>query len=323
MERIVALIINNIRRIKNNKISLIITFLIIPISIGFACFTASKDLVSGKVAIIGSDKEYIDYLVSQKINYDELNAPPSNSDIIEGKYIGAIYLPISEGKYINYRGQDNERILEKLLSKESIASSSNRNALTLIYGYVALFVIIQAVLNMKLYTQNRELGILKRICSTGTSFSNYIICEVIYNFLMIFIPTIFSIYIFKLIFNVKFNASYIEIILLTALITILAISIALFICTVIRDSDSAIMTGNIVALFTTILSGAFMPINCGGLIQMTSDIMPQKIFLDIVSSIGENSNLLYDKFLIILSISIVLVIFSILYNVKIMREGRC
>ncbi|WP_238861417.1 ABC transporter permease [Clostridium sp. YIM B02569] len=323
MERIIALIINNMKRIKNNKISLIITFLIIPISIGFACFTASKDLVSGKVAIIGSDKEYIDYLVSQKIDYDELNAPPSNSDIIEGKYIGTIYLPISEGKYVNYRGQDNEKILKKLVDKKSIVSYSNNDKLGLIYGYVVLFVIIQAVLNMKLYTQNRELGILKRICSTGTSFSNYIICEVIYNFLMVFIPTIFSIYIFKFIFNVKFNASYVEIILLTALITILAISIALFICTVIQDSDSAIMTGNIVALFTTILSGAFMPINCGGLIQMTSNIMPQKIFLDIVSCVEKNGNLLYYNLLIILLISMGLVIFSILYNVKIIREGRC
>lgn len=299
MNKINMILKMNFQRFKRDKSNYFLLFIMIPLTVIFSVYFSTKINFKDTVAVIGVDKEAVSSMVDlDEVNLEEIDTKPKESEIMMGKYAGIISMQDGECKYTSYNSED-------VLGEDE----NEKGSLESILGLIFFFIFIQSMQNTKFYMQDRASGNLKRIFASGVKNYQYMLSQILFNIIVLTIPLYVFIEIACLIFSVDISVGFVGIFGLVLVLSILSTSIAFLIAKIIDDEDSAIMTGNVLMIASTLLSGAFGNLKPSGLLRIISDILPQKIFLNLISAVESGVGSIINNVIILSVIIFAIVIF--------------
>ncbi|MFD1899411.1 ABC transporter permease [Enterococcus termitis] len=194
-----------------------------------------------------------------------------------------------------------KEIRQSLLNPNNTALKQQTTSIgSRIIGFLLMFLLMSAVVNMYIFNEDKEKHLLERIVATPTSFWKLLLSYSLLTFGLLLFPTLAILAIAKTIFSVTIGFSFIQYLFLLCLISLIGTAYSLFIAAFISTSDQANMIGSMTVMLTTILSGSFFSFEGGnrwidGLIKW----LPQKNYLNIVELIesgGPLKNVYFELF---------------------------
>ncbi|MGT2749835.1 ABC transporter permease [Streptococcus orisasini] len=292
--------INIIRNFSDNM-GVIFSVIIMPLVVVAAFYATNLPNATEKIAVIGGSETFTHYLDKNQISYDKLKALPEKQDIYMRNYSGVIKKQNGKVTVISYKGSQYRRELQ-LITKQKYSFNEEKNNSEKFPNafYLSMSILlIQAVLNMRLFVNDRINDTSKRLRVIGIKNSQYLSSHLLFNWAALFIPFGLANVICNRLF---FGSSMIEdlkVILISFIVTGLFSALAVLICTLVKDNGSAIMVGNIVACFTVLLSGMFGNFH-NTILKAISQCMPQKISFNWVNEIFHHGDIVGGNFLLIL-----------------------
>ncbi|WP_242631615.1 ABC transporter permease [Sedimentibacter sp. zth1] len=228
-------------------------------------------------------------------------------------YIGTVIIKSDTSSVISYNGANTEQMLEMILKREYVNQEADKSFPKAFYLNLCI-LLIQAVLNMKLFVSDRQNDIMNRLQIMGLQKSQYLISYLFFNWAALFIPYSISNIICNIIFFGSTMIENIKILFICFIVTGLFASIAQLICSSVKDNASVIMVGNIIACFTTLLSGMFGSWN-NRILKAVGNCMPQSISYRWVDKIFHQGSIINSSFLLIITLFIVILCSTLLiYN---------
>lgn len=318
MKNIIVCIFLNLKRCRNNMMGTVITMICLPVFIiGFSF--VSKDNHIGKIAIYNGNNNIFEYLNEKNIIYEKVELKDLKQRKLEksGEYLGYISYDIS-GNVSDYGSYIKKgKIIEQIVNKTYILNNNKFNFLQNIFPALISIIFLESILNMKLYLEDINSGVLKRLKILGIKNQEYCLATLLYGLLFMFIPIFISFITVRYGLKIDFEYSFFKVIILLSVTIILSNLCAFLLCSIISNGDFAIMVGNILVIITSIISGIFG--EWDKLIKL-GNIMPQRILLNLMNSFLDN-NLLNINFCLVL-IYIFISYFLILFFNNKKFEGK-
>ena len=302
----------NITRSLNNSMEIIFSLIIVPVVVIAAFYAVNSPNTIEKIAVIGENKAFIQYLDKNRVSYDQLDTLPDKIDIYMRNYSGAIKNQDGKVTVISYKGTKYKQELQ-LISEQNYAYNENESGLDKFPHafYLSMSILlIQAVLNMRLFISDRMNDMSKRLRMIGIKSNQYLSSYILFNWISLFIPFGITNAICNRLF---FKSSIIEdlnVIFISFVVTGLFSALAILICTFVNDNGSAIMVGNIIACFTVLFSGMFGDFQ-NNILKFISQFMPQRISFNWVNSIFNHGNITEGNFLFIIIIFVLSTLLTI------------
>lgn len=276
MNKILKCSVMNFIRSFNNKMGMVISIFMIPLIVLVSFYINSRNQDPMNIAVIGDAPQFISYLEKTGISYDIMNKEPDEFLMYKRIYSGAVFT--ENGKAISavsYEGETVQNNLEKIIEHDYTPEKAEKSFTKAFYINLCI-LLIQAVLNMKLFISDRRNNIKERLQIMGVNRTEYMASYLIFNWAALFLPYSFSNIICSILFLKTSAVECIRILFICFIVSGLFSAIALLICSAVTDNASAIMTGNLIACFSALLSGMF-----GGwssrIMQIIGNCMPQSI----------------------------------------------
>ena len=276
MNKILKCSVMNFIRSFSNKMGMVISFVMIPLIVLVSFYMNSRDQDPMNIAIIGDAPQFTSYLEKNGISYDIMDKEPDKFLMYKRIYSGAVLTENGQAiSAISYEGEIVQNDLEKIIEHNYTPEKAEKSFTKSFYVNLCI-LLIQAVLNMKLFINDRRNNIKDRLQIMGVSRTEYMASYLIFNWASLFIPYSLSNIVCSAIFLKTSFIGCIRILLICFVVSGLFSAIALLICSAVTDNASAIMTGNLIACFSALLSGMF-----GGwsnrITQTIGNCMPQSI----------------------------------------------
>ncbi|MEH7460796.1 ABC transporter permease [Bacillus thuringiensis] len=327
MNEILIVFRHNIRQAISKKNYILLTILLTFISISLAIFFTSKFELKGNIAYV--TKEGKSDIHVEGFNIKNTNEMPRMSEFVMKKYDAAV-IPKDNGE-IEVRTIKEHDFKEKVeiafqqKSSGSLQPGGVRKIGTNILGYLCMFVLLESVMFMSFFTEDKENHTFTRTVSSPIRISNYLFAHFLFTFLIVYIPTFIILIVENIVFQVDIGFSYLEYSYLLAILVMIATSFALFMSTIIETTDNTMMLSSSIIVFTSILSGSFFAFKQNdGIVDWFVRILPQKQYLSIIDSFENGYNIAryggaitYISFIILLFIML-----SIIICKKRVQEGR-
>lgn len=275
----ITIIKNNILRIFEMKLNVMIYIILTLCSVLVALYMSDAQQNIGNIAVLSQDKASIPDSDQMHITYVTNEVPLSQ--LVMQKYDAYVSLD-KEGK-VNVetiKGENFQKQVETALQhhvqdvdKETEGKGSR------IIGYLIMFVMMQSVAYMSLFGEDKETHMMERIMISSVSFSTYFMAQVIFVILFTFLPAFLSIAILSFIgFNIGF--SLLEYVGLLILLSLFSTVITLFMNSIIKVRDTANMACSAIIVLSSIISGSFTSIQTNSSIFNTiTSCLPQKAYL--------------------------------------------
>lgn len=327
MNEILIVFLHNIRRAISKKNYILLTILLTFISISLAIFFTSKFEMKGNIAYV--TKEGKGDIRIEGFNIKNTNEIPSMSEFVMKKYDAAVIL--KENGEIEVRTIKEQDFKEKVetafqqKSSGSLHSGGVRKIGTNILGYLCMFVLLESIMFMSFFTEDKENRTFTRILSSPIRSSNYLFAHYLFTFLIVYIPTFLTLIVEKMVFQVDIGFSYLEYSYLLAILVMIATSFALFMSTIIETTDNAMMLSSSIIVFTSILSGSFFILKKNdGIVDWFVQILPQKQYLSFIEGVENGYNIArYEGAITYIGFIILLFfVLSIIICKKRVQEGR-
>lgn len=291
MSTFFAVIKNNLFRLMAQKSRI---FLYCALSIGAiiaALFFQNHSEKLGTVAIVS---EQTTLKNSPFIDVVLLTEKPPLSDLVLGKYDAFVSLNQNNQYEIEtIKGEEFKQKLIDILDNPLADFSDNiapRKIGTNIIGFLMMFILIQGSSMMFLFAQDKEQGQLYRIATAPIPFFSYLLVQVCFVFLFLFIPPVLVFSLISFFIPITLGFSAIIFVGLIALICLLATTFALFINTIVQSGDSANMLTSAFVVITSILAGCFYPFEPNNVIaKKCIDFLPQKIILNLSTQLEQHT----------------------------------
>ncbi len=276
---------NNYYRAVSRKNYFILMLCISMVTITAAVFFTAKFEVKGNIAIVPAHGSSIN-IDSEYLHVESLKEAPGIAALVMHKY-DAVVIDNGNGTYEirTIKGDDFRSSLESVLNKSGggFNTEEDRGIASNILGYMMMFVFIQGLLYMMMYSEDREKGTFKRIAVSPVSAGTYLAGHGIFNFLMVFLPVYLLIITAKIIFNIDIGLSYLQYAGLLGVLTLLSTCFSLLMSSVFRKADDSSMFGQLVSVLTSLLAGCFYSFDStNGIMKRIVVILPQKNFLNLV-----------------------------------------
>lgn len=307
---------NDWLRTKNSFASIGVMFALI-IGVIIVSYTLdNRTSVFATVAVMKESSEKID---SQELKVVYVNKKPLNSELIKGTYDAFIsYKDAKVFSIDTFKGKEFKSelldILENHKNKDVNSKAKDRVG-TRLLSYLLMFLLMASLTNMKLFSEEKEKKLFERIVTTPVSFSKVLLGHSVFAFLLIFLPTIISIYAINLIFQKELGLSFMALSSLLSFICVFSTTLSLMITSLFKEGDKANMFGSLVIIITTMLSGSFFSFE-GGNRWLTSIIqfLPQKRFLLLFKDVqtGQNLQVILPNIVYISAFTVLFFILSII-----------
>lgn len=263
-------------RNSSNYLGVILTIIILPCVVFLSCYYTKTSKYKDVIAVVDSNNELTEYLNKQNIQYDLKESKPSEDELFMRKYSGLIYKAGAVYKGISYSGEKDQERLDSIINysyePEEILNGGYPEAF-----YLSLCILlIQAVINMKIFIDDRRNSIIGRMNVIGVSTYQYLFSMILFNWVTMSIPYGIANVVFNRIFFKSNLETDIKVLAICILTTGFFAIIAMGICVLATDNSSTIMIGNIIACFTAILSGMFGTVKSKEL-TIVSNFMPQRL----------------------------------------------
>lgn len=306
---------NNLQRFWKEKTYAIISFLLVFITIAATSFVVTME--SQKVKI-GVTKNAIELL---EMNNNNISIKEVEKDmnyyvnLISGEYDA--YINKEDGKYkvTTVRNSTLGMKLSQYLNEgKSLTASSNNNYYKIIITVMAMSSMILSLILYRYYFDDRN-GLDKRIYLSGVSNFSYVLQQVVFNFLILFTTNLLSSLILLPLFDL--NISW-KLVLYILLIELFSASFGIFLSTLTKKNQGALIIGTMVSVITMLLSGALFSVKKDSIQDKIHYIFPQYYFSNLGKSIDGNlTNLSYSITVIVGYILLFFLIANYLQNQKV------
>lgn len=306
---------NNLQRFLKEKTYAIISFLLVFITIAATSFVVTME--SQKVKI-GVTKNAIELL---EMNNNNISIKEVEKDmnyyinLISGEYDA--YINKEDGKYkvTTVRNSTLGMKLSQYLNEgKSLTASSNNNYYKIIITVMAMSSMILSLILYRYYFDDRN-GLDKRIYLSGVSNFSYVLQQVVFNFLILFITNLLSSLILLPLFDL--NISW-KLVLYILLIELFSANFGIFLSTLTKKNQGALIIGTMVSVITMLLSGALFSVKKDSIQDKIHYIFPQYYFSNLGKSIDGNlTNLSYSITVIVGYILLFFLIANYLQNQKV------
>ena len=276
---------NNLQRFLKEKTYAIISFLLVFITIAATSFVVTME--SQKVKI-GVTKNAIELL---EMNNNNISIKEVEKDmnyyvnLISGEYDA--YINKEDGKYkvTTVRNSTLGMKLSQYLNEgKSLTASSNNNYYKIIITVMAMSSMILSLILYRYYFDDRN-GLDKRIYLSGVSNFSYVLQQVLFNFLILFTTNLLSSFILLPLFDL--NISW-KLVLYILLIELFSANFGMFLSTLTKKNQGALIIGTMVSVITMLLSGALFSVKIGSVQDKIHYIFPQHYFSNLGKNIDAN-----------------------------------
>ena len=276
---------NNLQRFWKEKTYAIISFLLVFITIAATSFVVTME--SQKVKI-GVTKNAIELL---EMNNNNISIKEVEKDmnyyvnLISGEYDA--YINKEDGKYkvTTVRNSTLGMKLSQYLNEgKSLTASSNNNYYKIIITVMAMSSMILSLILYRYYFDDRN-GLDKRIYLSGVSNFSYVLQQVVFNFLILFTTNLLSSLILLPLFDL--NISW-KLVLYILLIELFSANFGMFLSTLTKKNQGALIIGTMVSVITMLLSGALFSVKIGSVQDKIHYIFPQHYFSNLGKNIDAN-----------------------------------
>ena len=276
---------NNLQRFLKEKTYAIISFLLVFITIAATSFVVTME--SQKVKI-GVTKNAIELL---EMNNNNISIKEVEKDmnyyvnLISGEYDA--YINKEDGKYkvTTVRNSTLGMKLSQYLNEgKSLIASSDNNYYKIIITVMAMSSMILSLILYRYYFDDRN-GLDKRIYLSGVSNFSYVLQQVLFNFLILFTTNLLSSFILLPLFDL--NISW-KLVLYILLIELFSANFGMFLSTLTKKNQGALIIGTMVSVITMLLSGALFSVKIGSVQDKIHYIFPQHYFSNLGKNIDAN-----------------------------------
>ena len=276
---------NNLQRFLKEKTYAIISFLLIFITIAATSFVVTME--SQKVKI-GVTKTAIELLEMSNNNFSIKEVERDMDyyiNLISGKYDAYINKEDGHYKVTTVRNSTLGMQLSQYLNKgESFSNSNGNNHYKIIITVMAMSSMILSLILYRYYFDDRN-GLDKRIYLSGVSNFSYVLQQVLFNFLILFTTNLLSSFILLPLFDL--NISW-KLVLYILLIELFSANFGMFLSTLTKKNQGALIIGTMVSVITMLLSGALFSVKIGSVQDKIHYIFPQHYFSNLGKNIDAN-----------------------------------
>ena len=308
----ITLIKNNGRRLIQKRQRVIMMIMLMIVSVIVAVYMSGQERAPLRVAVFGDEQHEL--VSNQRVTVSYLTKEPSMLQLLKGEYDAVI---IKEKNRINVTSIKNEAFEREV--RQAIQPSKNTDVLltqndpktgSRIIGFLLMFLLMSAVVNMYIFSEDKEKQIMERIVVAPISFWKLLLSYSLLTFGLLVCPSLAILTVVKTMAGISIGFSFSQYLFLLVLISLFGTAYSLFIAAFISNSDKANMLGSMLIMLTTILSGSFFSFEGGnrwvdGLIKW----LPQKNYLKIVEVIESGANLRHVSFELFYLLSITLLFF--------------
>ena len=306
---------NNLQRFLKEKTYAIISFLLVFITIAATSFVVTMESQKVKIGVTKTAIELLE-MNDNNISVKEVERDMNYyTNLISGEYDA--YINKEDGKYkvTTVRNSTLGMKLSQYLNegKLLITSSSNSYYKIIITVMVMSSMILSLIL-YRFYFDDRN-GLDKRIYLSGVSNFSYVLQQVVFNFLVLFTTNLLSSLILLPLFDL--NISW-KLVLYILLIELFSANFGMFLSTLTKKNQGALIIGTMVSVITMLLSGVLFSVKKDSIQDKIHYIFPQYYFSNLGKSIDGNlTNFSYSITVIVGYILLFFLIANYLQNQKV------
>lgn len=312
---------NNFYRTLSRKNYIIVSIIMTAVSIFCAVYFTAKFQVKGNIALVTQNEPIVSK--SKYINIKVLKEAPPKSELVMNKY-DAIVLDKGSGKYEvqTIKSDDFKKMIENAIKNSKAFKSENKDTRgigTNIIGYVLMFLMMQGILFMFTFAEDREQGQIKRIATSPMPFLKYLMSQFLFTFAFIFIPAYTTLILMKECIGFSIGFSLFQYMILLAVSCALSTAVSMFINSLVKSSDTANMIGSAIVTLTTILAGSFYSFDKSStILDKAIWILPQKDFMSFTQGLenGKSISSILPQIVYVVLVTVVFLILSIIKNKK-------
>ena len=306
---------NNLQRFFFFFTYAIISFLLVFITIAATSFVVTMESQKVKIGVTKTAIELLE-MNNNNISIKEVERDMNYyTNLISGEYDA--YINKEDGKYkvTTVRNSTLGMKLSQYLNEgKSLITSSDNNYYKIIITVMAMSSMILSLILYRFYFDDRN-GLDKRIYLSGVSNFSYVLQQVVFNFLILFITNLLSSLILLPLFDL--NISW-KLVLFIFLIELFSANFGIFLSTLTKKNQGALIIGTMVSVITMLLSGALFSIKKGSIQDKIHYIFPQYYFSNLGKNIDGNlSTLFYSITVIVGYILLFFLIANYLQNQKV------
>lgn len=276
---------NNLQRFLKEKTYAIISFLLVFITIAATSFVVTMESQKVKIGVTKTAIELLE-MNDNNISVKEVERDMNYyTNLISGEYDA--YINKEDGKYkvTTVRNSTLGMKLSQYLNEgKSLIASSDNNYYKIIITVMAMSSMILSLILYRYYFDDRN-GLDKRIYLSGVSNFSYVLQQVLFNFLILFTTNLLSSFILLPLFDL--NISW-KLVLYILLIELFLANFGMFLSTLTKKNQGALIIGTMVSVITMLLSGALFSVKIGSVQDKIHYIFPQHYFSNLGKNIDAN-----------------------------------
>lgn len=276
---------NNLQRFLKEKTYAIISFLLVFITIAATSFVVTMESQKVKIGVTKTAIELLE-MNDNNISVKEVERDMNYyTNLISGEYDA--YINKEDGKYkvTTVRNSTLGMSLSQYLNEgKSLIASSDNNYYKIIITVMAMSSMILSLILYRYYFDDRN-GLDKRIYLSGVSNFSYVLQQVLFNFLILFTTNLLSSFILLPFFDL--NISW-KLVLYILLIELFSANFGMFLSTLTKKNQGALIIGTMVSVITMLLSGALFSVKIGSVQDKIHYIFPQHYFSNLGKNIDAN-----------------------------------
>lgn len=306
---------NNLQRFLKEKTYAIISFLLVFITIAATSFVVTMESQKVKIGVTKTAIELLE-MNNNNISIKEVERDMNYyTNLISGEYDA--YINKEDGKYkvTTVRNSTLGMSLSQYLNEgKSLIASNDNNYYKIIITVMVMSSMILSLILYRFYFDDRN-GLDKRIYLSGVSNFSYVLQQVVFNFLILFTTNLLSSLILLPFFDL--NISW-KLVLYILLIELFSANFGIFLSTLTKKNQGALIIGTMVSVITMLLSGVLFSVKKDSIQDKIHYIFPQYYFSNLGKSIDGNlTNLSYSITVIVGYILLFFLIANYLQNQKI------
>lgn len=290
---------NNLQRFLKEKTYILISFLLAFVTIAATSFVVTMESQKVKIGVTKTAIELLE-MSNNNISIKEVERDKGYYvNLITGKYDA--YISKEDGKYkvTTVRNSTLGKKLSQYLNKGkslTASTSNSNNHYKIIITVMAMSSMILSLILYRFYFDDRN-GLDKRIYLSGVSNFSYILQQVLFNFLILFITNLLSSLILLPLFDLDISW---KLVLYILLIELFSANFGMFLSTLTKKNQGALLIGTMVSVLTMLLSGALFSVKKGFIQDKIHYIFPQYYFSNLGKNIdGISANLTHSITMIV------------------------
>ena len=276
---------NNLQRFLKEKTYAIISFLLVFITIAATSFVVTMESQKVKIGVTKTAIELLE-MNDNNISVKEVERDMNYyTNLISGEYDA--YINKEDGKYkvTTVRNSTLGMKLSQYLNEgKSLIASSDNNYYKIIITVMVMSSMILSLILYRFYFDDRN-GLDKRIYLSGVSNFSYVLQQVVFNFLILFTTNLLSSFILLPLFDL--NISW-KLVLYILLIELFSANFGMFLSTLTKKNQGALIIGTMVSVITMLLSGALFSVKKDSIQDKIHYIFPQHYFSNLGKNIDAN-----------------------------------